>query len=90
MKGRTKILIGVTAVAVLAAGGAAYVPSQDSTIETTTCDYAEHYTTVSTLAAHSDLVVAGQIGKRLDTTSGDGGAAAGTGARRGRRKQSDS
>lgn len=62
-------------MAVLAAG-VAYALSQDSTTtEAATCDFAEHYTTVSTLTAHSDLVVAGQVGKKLDTTSGDGGGA---------------
>lgn len=69
-------MTGVAAAAVLAVGGAAYALSQDAdTTETTTCDYAEHYTTVSTLTAHSDLVVAGQVGKKLGTTSGDGGGA---------------
>jgi hypothetical protein len=77
LRARIKIVIGATAVAVLAAGGAAYALSQDSntTETTTTCDFAEHYTTVSTLAAHSDLVVAGQVGKKLGTTSQDGNGA---------------
>jgi hypothetical protein len=69
-------MVGAAVVLVLAAGGVAYAVSRDArTTEMTTCDYAEHYATATDLAAHSDLVVAGQVGKKLGTTSGDGGDA---------------
>lgn len=76
MSWRTKILVGTVAVAILAAGGAVYALLHSSgSTETTVCDYAEHYTSPATLAAHSDLVVVGQVGKKLGTTSEAGGGA---------------
>jgi hypothetical protein len=77
LSARTKIVGGTVAVAILAAAGAAYALLQDSgaTTEATTCDYAEHYPSAAALAAHSDLVVAGQIGRKLGTSTGvEGGA----------------
>jgi len=74
LSARVKILIGAVVVAVAAAGGAAYALVQDSgSTETTICDYAEHYSTAATLAAHSDVVVAGQVRQKVRTTSGDYG-----------------
>lgn len=74
MSVRVKILIGAVVVAVGAAGGAAYAMMQDSgSTETTVCDYAEHYSTAATLAAHSDVVVAGQVRQKLRATSGNDG-----------------
>lgn len=71
---RVKILMGAVVVAVVAAGGATYALVQDSgTTETTVCDYAEHYTAAATLAAHSDVVVAGRVRQKVGATSGSGG-----------------
>lgn len=74
---RARLVAAGVAVVVLGAGGAtAYILSRGSqSTEATTCDYAEHYTTAATLAAHSDLVVAGQVSARLGTSSGAGGGA---------------
>lgn len=77
MSWRTKIVVGTVAVAILAAAGAAYALLQDSgaDTETTTCDYAEHYPSPAILAAHSDLVVAGHVDKKLGTSSDVAGGA---------------